>query len=118
MDDQLPDLRELNTTELLAIIRQQTGLVVKRSVPKDRLIQLVEEGTKPAQEELSGTNGTRRILQLFIEKNWSWINSQLPCKGPNRGKCTVYQCPEGRHLDCYGANREHIRVHERLPDEP
>jgi len=117
MAEELPSLHELNTTELLAILRSQTGMVLKRSVPRDRLIQLVEDGGKPLPEELAGTNETRRILQTFIERNWSWIGSQVPCKGENAGRCTIYPCPEGRHLDCYTANKENIRVHERLPDE-
>ncbi len=110
MDEGLPDPRGLNTTELLEIIRCQTGLVVRRSVPKERLVQIVEQGGMPTQEELAGTNESRRLLQVFIEKNWVQINSQLPCKGTNRGRCTIYPCPEGRHLDCFGASREHLHL--------
>jgi len=117
MVDELPNLDDLNVTELLAILRSQTRMVLRRSVPRERLVRLLEEGGKPPPNELAGTNETRRILQGFLEKNWSWICSQLPCKGENAGKCTIYPCPEGRHLDCYTANKENIRVHERLPDE-
>jgi hypothetical protein len=117
MADELPALEDLNLTELLAILRSQTRMVLKRSVSRERLIQLIEEGGQPLPEELSGTNETRRILQTFLEKNWSVVVSQIPCKGENAGKCTIYPCPEGRHLDCYTSNKEHIRVHERLPDE-
>ena len=118
MTSGLPDIRTFNTTELLSIIRRQMGVVVKRSVPRERLIQIIEDGTPPNPEECSGTNQTRRVLQTFLEQNWARLNSQLPCRGPNMGRCTVYQCPEGRHLDCYEAAREQIRIHIRLPDEP
>lgn len=116
MSEELPDLRSLNTTELLDIIRRQTGLVVRRSVPHGRLVQLVEDGGMPSQEELAGTNESRKVLQLFIEKNWTQINSQLPCKGVNRGRCTIYPCPEGRHLDCYRSSREHLRLFMGVKD--
>lgn len=104
MSDELPNLGDLNRTELLSIIRRHTGLVVKRQVPLERLVELVETGATPKDEELAGTNRTRRSLQDLILKNWDWVNSQLPCTGPHRGQCTIYPCPEGRHLDCYVSN--------------
>ena len=115
-DREMPDLETLNTTELLDILRRQQGVVVRRGVTRERLVQLVEEGSRPLPHELSGTTETRRVLQIFLNNNWSQINSQLPCVGTNRGKCTIYPCPEGRHLSCYAANRENIRVHMKLPD--
>lgn len=118
MDEGLPDLQQLNATELASIVRRQTGVVVKRSVPRLRLIELIEYGLAPLPEEAAKTNETRKVLQLFIEKNWSWVNSQIPCKGENMGRCTVYPCPEGRHLDCYLAAKDQIRVNMRLPDDP
>ncbi len=113
MSDELPDLRTLNGTELIDIIRRQTGMVVRRSVPHERLVQLVEEGGMPAPEELADTNQSRLRLQMFIEAYWVQVNSQLPCKGMNRGRCTIYPCPEGRHLDCYGRNRERVEAFAR-----
>lgn len=99
-DFQVPPLETLNVTELAYIIRRQTGVVVKRSLPKERLIELIEYGTQPTPDEIAGSTTTRKELQQFIEKNWTWVNSQLPCKGPDKGKCTIYPCPEGRHADC------------------
>ncbi len=104
-------LHTLNTTELAYVIRRQTGLVVKRSVSKERLIQLLEDGGIPTAEEVSATTESRRHLQLYIEKNWTGIQSQLPCKGENRGRCTVYGCPEGRHVDCLLSATPHMKVH-------
>lgn len=107
------DLNILNESELLHLIRRQTGLVVKRSVGRDRLMQIVEEGGSIIrQDELSPTNETRKQLQLYIEKNWVGIQSQLPCKGENRGRCTIYGCPEGRHVDCYLSAKPHMRLHD------
>lgn len=107
----LDNLSVLNLTELAQIIRRQTGLVVKRSVPKERLIQLLEMGGMPAPEEISETTESRKRLQLYVEKNWTGIQSQLPCKGENRGRCTIYQCPEGRHVDCLIHAAPHMKVH-------
>jgi hypothetical protein len=100
---------DYNETELLEMVRRNTGAVLKRSISRDRLVQIVY-GAAPIPEELSGTTETRRTLQIFIEKNWNWINSQIPCKGENRGKCSIYPCPEGRHLDCYQSARAQIRA--------
>lgn len=111
MED-MDNLHLLNETELAYIIRRQMGLVVKRSVGKERLIQLLEDGGMPTEEELSSTTDSRKRLQLYIEKNWEGIQSQLPCKGENRGRCTVYPCPEGRHVDCLNAAAPHMRLHD------
>lgn len=103
MSDDTTDWGLLNTTELLTIARSQTGVVVKRSVSRERLLQIIESGPPPTPKETSGTSASRLSLQKFIGKNMSWLGSQLPCKGENRGVCTIYPCPEGRHLDCYMA---------------
>lgn len=105
-------LHTLNATELAHLIRRQTGLVVKRSVGRERLIEILENGGGPAAHEVSPTQETRRKLQLYIEKNWTNIQSQLPCKGENRGRCTIYGCPEGRHVDCFQSASPHMRVHD------
>lgn len=107
-----PELNTLNDTELAYTIRSRTGVVVKRSVGKARLIQLVQTGEMPLPEEIAPSTATRSKLQLYIEKNWSGINSQLPCKGENRGKCTIYPCPEGRHADCLLAAAPHMKLHD------
>ncbi len=110
MED-MDQLHLLNVTELTQLIRRHTGLVVKRSVPKERLIELLENGGLPTAEEISPTTESRKRLQLYIEKNWMGIQSQLPCKGENRGRCTIYPCPEGRHVDCLLSATPHMNVH-------
>jgi hypothetical protein len=106
MSETRPDLRALNTSELLSIIRRTNGMIIRRSVPKERLIQIIEYGIQPEANELSDTMSTRKTLEVFVEKHWTWVNSQLPCKGEYKGKCTVYPCPEGRHIDCFMAARK------------
>lgn len=108
MSDEIPPLDQFNITELVEIIRKQHGVVVKRSVGKDRLIELVETGAVPQKEELALTMLSRVKLQTFIQKNWAMVGSQLPCNGPNKGKCTIYPCPEARHVDCYLRAEPHI----------
>ena len=113
----VPDLKNLtllNDTELRYLIRRQTGLVLKRSVTKERLIELMsgDEWQTPHPDEVSPSTETRRQLQVYIEKNWSGISSQLPCKGENRGRCTIYPCPEGRHVDCLLSATPHMVQHK------
>lgn len=105
-------LHTLNNTELAQLIRRHTNLVVKRAVPRERLIQLLEDGGLPTLDEVSPTTESRKKLQLYVEKNWMGIQSQLPCKGENRGRCTIYPCPEGRHVDCLISATPHMRLHE------
>lgn len=100
---------DYNQTELLEIVRTNTGLTIKRGVPRERLVAIVY-GSPPTEEEIAGTAESRKTLQLFLEKNWDWLASQLPCSGANKGRCTIYPCPEGRHLDCYHAARPQIRA--------
>lgn len=105
-------LEQYNRTEMIEIIRRYTGKIVKRSLPIERLMELTSHGANaaPLQEELSGTNETRRILQKFIANNWTKIDSQLPCTGENKGKCTVYPCSDGRHLACFQSVPPHMLV--------
>lgn len=104
-------LHLLNETELAQLIRRQTGLVVAKAVSRERLIEMLTNGQPPRPEELSRTDDSRRKLQLYVEKNWNGIQSQLPCKGENRGRCTIYPCPEGRHVDCLLAAGPHLKMH-------
>jgi len=102
------DLMRLNITELTQLIRQRMGWVVRASVSKERLTAFLYGTAQPTEEDLAETTKTRVTLQVFIEKNWSLFASQLPCKGENRGRCIIYPCPEGRHIDCFLAAGPHI----------
>jgi len=93
-------LENLNSSELLEILRRQ-GYRLSPSVPKERLIYLINSGEGPLPAEVSGTMPSRKRLEMWIDQNRAFISSQLPCKGPLQGRCTVYDCPDGRHLDCY-----------------
>lgn len=115
-------LHTLNVTELAQLIRRQTGVIVARAVGRERMIELLENGGVPnpdpastsalvVEGEVSKTDESRKRLQLYIEKNWTGIQSQLPCKGENRGRCTIYPCPEGRHIDCLLAAGPHLKIH-------
>lgn len=103
-------LEWLNRSELLQILsREEYGyLRLRASVPKERLIHLISTKEPPSPDELAKTTETRQRLQSWIQKNWDQINSQLPCSGELRGKCTVYPCSEGRHLDCYLSAKKYM----------
>lgn len=100
----------MNQTELIRILSSEKYgfLRVRSGIPKERLIHLVKTGEQPQPEEIAQTSDTRRRLQLWIERNWAQIGSQLPCSGPNKGKCTIYPCSEGKHLDCYLSAQKHM----------
>lgn len=100
----------MNETELLQMLSTEKYgfLRLRRNIPWPRLVHLVRTGERPANEELALTSDTRRRLQLWIERNWTQIGSQLPCSGPNKGKCTIYPCSEGKHLDCYLSAQKHM----------
>lgn len=100
MNGTVASLAAFNKTEMLEIIRRATGRIAKRSLPIERIREIVEHGQAPRDDELAGTMRTRYLLQGFVSRNWVRISSQIPCEGTNRGSCTVYGCPEGRHVDC------------------
>lgn len=79
---------------------------LRRSVSRERVIQLINASALPHPDEL--LLESRLKLELWIAKNWEMVNSQLPCSGALRGKCTAYPCPDGRHLSCYAAAQPHF----------
>lgn len=106
-------LDDLNDTELWELARMglsaawRRPIRLLRSLPRERVIYLVESGAQPDPSEI--ILESRVKLEQWIARNWEMVNSQLPCTGPDRGKCTKYPCPEGRHLSCYSAAADHIR---------
>jgi hypothetical protein len=110
-------LEELNDSELWEIARTTLSgawcrpIRLKRSVARERVIYLIESGQKPeSTEEYIDPKGmdSRSKLEVWVKKNWSGINSQLPCTGPLRGQCTQYPCPEGRHMRCYADAKPYL----------
>lgn len=100
-------LEHMNTTELRQLILRHTGYRVKAGLPKARLVELAAgTGATPTKAEISGTSETRAKLQQWVSTNWKLINSQIPCEGENKGRCTVYPCSDGKHLDCFTAAGE------------
>ncbi len=100
----------MNRTELLQILATEKYgyLRLRASVPPERLAHLIRTGERPTPEEMSKTVDSRQKLQVWIDQNQKQIESQLPCNGPNKGKCTIYHCSEGKHLDCYIAAKKHM----------
>jgi hypothetical protein len=106
-------LDELNDTELWELARMELSAAwrrpirLRRSLPREAVIQLIESGAPPHLPDV--LLESREKLEQWIVRNWEMVNSQLPCSGPDRGKCTRYACPEGRHLSCYSAAAIHMR---------
>jgi hypothetical protein len=107
-------LEELNDTELWDLARMQMSAAWRRairfsrSVPRERIIMYIETGVPPHPDDVLLESRFR--LQQWVDKNWVMVNSQLPCAGALRGKCTIYPCAEGRHLSCYEKARPHFQL--------
>lgn len=105
-------LDELNDTELWELARLQLTaswgkpMRLFRHLTRERVIHLVYTNEKPRDDEV--ILESRKKLQDWVAKNWERVNSQLPCSGKDRGKCTVYNCPEGRHLLCYSLSKKYM----------
>lgn len=103
-------VEQYNRTELAEIVRRRTQKVVRHSLPIERLRHLAVTGEMPSDTEISGSMQTRISLERFILSKWVEINSQLPCSGELRGRCTVYPCSEGRHAACFMQVPPHMMV--------
>lgn len=103
-------LEHLNISELLQILLgpERGGHRLRRSVPAERLIHLIRTGETPTPDEISAVTDTRKRLQMWVNDNWIRVGSQLPCSGETRGQCTIHECTDGRHLDCYHGAVEHM----------
>jgi hypothetical protein len=105
------DLHELNQSELLELVFIHRGYRLRRDTLIDRLIQLLEDDTAhPTAAEIPATQQTRAELEQWILKNWGMIQSQLPCKLANRGRCTIYPCTEVRHISCWTFSKSAMRM--------
>lgn len=108
------ELDELNDSELWELARLslsaawQRPIRFRRSMPRERVIQCIETGMCPSPEELYLES--RQELERWIQKSWTMVNSQLPCSGPLKGRCTAYSCSEPRHLACYESARPHFKL--------
>lgn len=104
------ELLRCSQTELLQIARRQGLPPLRRSLSKERIVEIVTGNDIFRPEEVAGTINSRVALQQYITKHWGVVRSQLPgCDG----KCTTYPCSEGRHAMCFSPNAEHILADSR-----
>lgn len=97
-----PPLQILNQSELLELVFIHRGVRMRRDTLPARLIHLIESPNDPIHpQEIPRTTESREKLEAWIMKNWDAIQTQLPCKAHNRGRCTIYPCTEARHLSCW-----------------
>lgn len=102
-------LQFCNESELLWLAKRQGLGRLKRGIPTNDLIAIVNGELDVGQHHLASTNGTRKTLELFInhKDNFPRIMSQLPgCDG----QCTKYECSEGKHLLCFMPNEEVLHL--------
>ena len=99
MDDSV--LKNCNETELVSLARRQGLGILRRGLPHETLVGLVSGELAMKPEFLSGTTETRAMLETYIFKNYNITRSQLPgCTG----KCSTYNCSDGRHAICFSPN--------------
>ena len=98
-------LSRCNETELITIA-QKAGLGrLRRGLSIATLVDIVAGAISPSLEHLSGTYVSRQRLEATIKKNIEVMRSQLPgCTG----RCTVYNCSDGRHSVCYSPNEDQL----------
>lgn len=91
------EYEKLNNSELAELARKKFGRR-EISLNRENLLKiLVGEKTSPTKEEI-----TRKKLQVFVEKNWEAIQTNVPCTlTKNAGKCTVHNCTTVQHIECY-----------------
>lgn len=98
-------LHDCNESELLTLAYKQGIGRLRLGLDKQTLIKLVHGEIEPGPEHLSETEGTRKLLEKFIERHWEKVRSQLP--GCN-GKCTSFPCSDGRHAMCFEPNKDQV----------
>ena len=104
MDDSI--LQHCNETELLAMAQRQGLGIIKKGLPFATLIGLVSGELAMQSSYLSGTKGTRAILEKFVFQEFGRARSQLPgCTG----YCTTYKCSDARHAICFLPNTERVQ---------
>jgi len=104
MDDSV--LQYCNETELLALARRQGLGILSRGLPREELLGVVSGVLAMKPEYLSGTKATRALLESHIWKHYSITRSQLPgCTG----KCSTYNCSDGRHAVCFSPNAGEVQ---------
>lgn len=114
MEREIVQLDELNDTELWEMARTQLSSAWRRPirlyrwVSRERVIHLIEANEQPHPDEI--LLESRLKLEQWVAKNWDLVNSQLPCSGTLKGRCTLYPCTEGRHLTCYESARKHFAL--------
>ena len=102
----MSDFKWCNRTELIQLIRGRTPTIPGPDTDNDRLEHLAEQ-TKSLgysdlqQAEMSGTTRSRAKLETWVQQNFTWLEGQLPCTGPTKGRCTLHGCPESQHLRCF-----------------
>jgi outer membrane protein assembly factor BamA len=100
------DLQDLNKSELIELIKQQTGRRISPSLSNEELIAIANTGEIKG---ISATESTRKRLQVFIDKNKTLYQANLPCLGQlNEGKCTIFKCSEMRHTDCWNNLKDKV----------
>lgn len=104
MDDNV--LQHCNETELLSLARRQGLGILRRGLPREELLGVVSGVLAMKPEYLAGTKETRAMLESYIFKNYSITRSQLPgCTG----KCSTYNCSDGRHAICFSPNAGEVQ---------
>lgn len=99
------NLRELNNTELKRLIFIQTG--GKRVDGTNEELLTYFEGKEVPESRFVET---RKRLQVFLEKNGSSFETNMPCyTKTNAGKCTIYNCSDITHLCCYEGAKEYMK---------
>jgi hypothetical protein len=98
------NLDNLNNTELKKLIFIQTG--GKRVEGTTEELKEFFKGKIPKESKFVES---RKKLQIFLDKNASSFATNMPCYGKvNAGKCTIYNCSDIIHINCYKGAEEYM----------
>lgn len=101
MEDEVNELLELNTTELLAIALELDLGTLSRSVPRERLARIVAGFEKPTEDDICDTVSLRRKTAKFIKRYRDRVLLPISIGGkPCSGDCTTYGCPSYIAVKC------------------
>ncbi len=72
----------LSRSELVELIRKQKGRRASQVSTRENLLEVLDgkEGKFPTED-------SRKRLQVFIEKNWDSVQTNLPCRGEINEGC-------------------------------
>jgi hypothetical protein len=103
MDEEIAELLNMNTTELLSIARDLELGILSRSLPRERLAALVAGAVEVTEDDICSTLELRKKTSKFIHRYRDRVLLPTSIGGkPCDGNCPTYGCPSVIAVKCAG----------------